>query len=100
MNSAEIKLALKRKQAEWSKLLKKVERWESYQATGMGSVPSESEAEEARETLEGVIFPSKGAKSSYDAGKRETDHKWQEAVEEVEKDRSIVCEIERKAHGN
>ena len=100
MNSEELKEALKRKQAEWRKAIKKIERWETYQAIGSGKVPDEGEVEEARNLLESAIMPSKGAKSSYDAGKRETDHKWQEAVEEVEKDRSIVCEIERKAHGN
>ena len=49
---------------------------------------------------EQTIYPSKGAKSSYEAGKRESDRKWQEAVEELEPNKEIAYEIERKTHGN
>jgi len=49
---------------------------------------------------EQTIYPSKGAKSSYEAGKRESDRKWQEAVEELEPNKEIAYEIERKAKGD
>ena len=100
MNSEELKEALKRKQAEWRKAIKKIERWETYQAIGSGKVPDEGEVEEARNLLESAIMPSKGAKSSYEAGKRESDRKWQEAVEELEPNKEIAYEIERKAKGD